>query len=89
MHYGKAYKKAKGKSRPGGSSGGGGSSKVNAGNTGKPFGKGRKVALHTDICWRCGKSRPALYYFNEHGDLVYANTHMVHVKETNWNKHLF
>ena len=27
-------------------------------------------------------------YFNEHGDPVYAHTHMVHVKETNWNKHL-
>ena len=29
-----------------------------------------------------------LDYFNEHGDPVYAHTHMVHVKETNWNKHL-
>ena len=27
-------------------------------------------------------------YFNEHGDPVYAHTHMVDVKETNWNKHL-
>ena len=27
-------------------------------------------------------------YFNEHGDPVYVHTHMVHVKETNWNKHL-
>ena len=27
-------------------------------------------------------------YFNEHGDPVYAHTHMVRVKETNWNKHL-
>ena len=27
-------------------------------------------------------------YFNEHGDPVYAHTHMVHVKETNRNKHL-
>ena len=27
-------------------------------------------------------------YFNEHGDPVYAHTHMVHVKETNQNKHL-
>ena len=29
-----------------------------------------------------------LDYFNEHGDPVYAHTHMVHVKETNQNKHL-
>ena len=27
-------------------------------------------------------------YFSEHGDPVYAHTQMVHVKETNWNKHL-
>ena len=27
-------------------------------------------------------------YFNEHRDPVYAHTHMVHVKETNRNKHL-
>ena len=29
-----------------------------------------------------------LDYFNEHGYPVYVYTHMVHVKETNWNKHL-
>ena len=29
-----------------------------------------------------------LDYFNEHGDPVYAHTNMVHVKETNWKKHL-
>ena len=29
-----------------------------------------------------------LDYFSEHGDPVYAHAHMVHVKETNWNKHL-
>ena len=29
-----------------------------------------------------------LDYFNEHGDPVYVYTHMVHVKETNQNKHL-
>ena len=27
-------------------------------------------------------------YFNEHGDHVYAHIHMVHIKETNQNKHL-
>ena len=34
-----------------------GGSRVNAGNTGKPSGKGKKVPLPTDICWRCGKGR--------------------------------
>ena len=29
-----------------------------------------------------------LDYFNEHGDPVYAHTHMVQVKEINWKKHL-
>ena len=46
MHYGKASKKSKGKSRPSGSSGsssGGGGSRVNAGNPVKPHGKSRKV----------------------------------------------
>ena len=61
VQYGKGSKKSKGKSRPSGSSGsgsgGGGGSSVNAGNPSKPSGKGRKVPLPTDICWRCGKGR--------------------------------
>ena len=133
VHYGKGPKKGKSKPRPSGSSGssGGSGSRVNTGNTGKPSGKGKKVPLPTDICWRCGKGRhqkgqpckaveamrrncgtkghyekvcmkksthlvnvPGTStdsepdYFNEHGDPMYAHTHMVLVKETNWNKHL-
>ena len=131
VHYGNGSKKGKGKPRPSGSSGsssGGSCSRVNAGNTGKPSGKSRKVPLPTDVCWRCRhqKDQPCKAveavcrscgtkgdyekvcmkkstnlvnvpgtstnsdpdYFNEHGDPVYAHTHMVHVKETNWNKHL-
>ena len=49
VHYGKGSNKGKSKLRP---SGGGGSSggRVNAGNTGKPSGKGKKAPLPTDIC---------------------------------------
>ena len=60
VHYGKASKKSKGKSRPSGGSGsssGGSGSRVNAGNPAKPHGKSRKVPLPNDICWRCGKGR--------------------------------
>ena len=60
VHYGKGSKKGMSKPRPSGSSGssgGGSGSRVNAGNTGKPSGKGKKVPLPTDICWRCGKGR--------------------------------
>ena len=130
VHNGKGSKKGKSKPRHSGGSGGSGS-RVNAGNTGKPSGKGEKVSLPNDICWRCGKGRHPkgqpckaveavcrscgtkghyekvcmkksthlvkvpwtstdsdLDYFNEHGDPVYTHTHMVHVKETNRNKHL-
>ena len=123
VHYGEGSKKGKSKPRPSGGSSG---SRVNPGNTGKPSGKGKKVPLPTDICWRCGKGghqkgQPCkaveavcrncgtkghyekvrmkksthlvnvpgtstdseLDYFNEHGDPVYAHTHIVHVKETN------
>ena len=51
---GRESKKGKSKPRPSGGSSG---SRVNAGNTGKPSGKGKKVPLPTDICWRCGKGR--------------------------------
>ena len=131
VHYGKGSKKSKGKSRPSCSSGSGSGSSVNTGKPSKLSGKGRKVPLPTDICWRCGKGRhqkghpckaveavcgscgtkghyenvcmkksthlvnvPATstnsepVYFNEHGDPVHTNTHIIHVKETNWNKHL-
>ena len=60
VHYGKGSKKVKSKPRPsgsGGSSSGGSGSRVNAGNMGKPSGKGKKVPLPTDICWRCVKAR--------------------------------
>ena len=134
VQYGRGTKKGKTKPRPSGSSGSSSSSgggRVNTGNARKPSGKGRKVPLPIDICWRCGKGRhqkghqwkavgvvcrgygtnghyekvcmkksthlvnvPGTPtnsdpdYFNEHEDPVYANAHMVHVKETNWNKHL-
>ena len=58
VHYGKGSKKGKSKPRPSGSSGsgsGGSGSRVNTGNTGNPPGKGKKVPLPTDICWRCEK----------------------------------
>ena len=35
-----------------------------------------------------GTSTDSEPYFSEHGYPVYAHTHMVHVKETNQNKHL-
>ena len=60
VHYGKGSQKGKSKPRPSGGSGrssGGSGSRVNAGNTGNPSGKGKKVPLPTDICWRCGKGR--------------------------------
>ena len=60
VHYGKGSKKGKSKPRSRGGSGsssGSGGSRVNAGNTGKPSGKGKKVPLPTDICLRCGKGR--------------------------------
>ena len=50
VQYGKGTKKSKPKSRSSGSS-------VNTRKSSKPTGKGRKVPLPTDICWRCGKSR--------------------------------
>ena len=56
VQYGKGNKKSNPKPRPSGSSGSGGSS-VNARKPSKLTGKGSKVPLPTDICWRCGKSR--------------------------------
>ena len=38
-------------------SGGSGGSSGNAGNPSKHGGKGKKVPIPTDICWRCGKGR--------------------------------
>ena len=55
VQYGKGTKKSKPKPRPSGSSGGG--SNVNTRKSSKLTGKGRKVPLPTDMCWRCGKSR--------------------------------
>ena len=60
VQYGKGSKgRNKPKTRSSGSSfgSGGGSSSVNARKPHKLTGKGRKVPLPTDICWRCGKSR--------------------------------
>ena len=60
VHYGKGSKKGKSKPRPSGGSGsssGGSGNRVNAGNMRKPSGKGKKIPLPTDICWRCGKGR--------------------------------
>ena len=56
IQYGKGTKKSKPKPRSSGGSGGSGSS-VNARKLPKLTGKGRKVPLPNDICWRCGKSR--------------------------------
>ena len=53
IQQGKGFKKGKAKSSEKGSKSGSGSS-------GKPYrssGKGRKVPLPIDICWRCGKGR--------------------------------
>ena len=57
--YGKSSKK---RSKPGKfqqhtASGSSGGSSGNAGNLSKHGGKGKKVPLPTDICWRCGKGR--------------------------------
>ena len=59
VQYGKSSKK---KSKPGKfqqhtASGSSGGSSGNAGNPSKHGGKGKKVPLPTDICWRCGKGR--------------------------------
>ena len=56
VQYEIGTKKSKPKPRPSGNCCGGGSS-VNARKPSKPTGKGRKVPLPTDICWRYGKSR--------------------------------
>ena len=62
VQYGKGSK-AKSKPKPKPSGGNGSSSiggRVNVGNHSKPsklIGKGRKVPLPSDICWRCGKSQ--------------------------------
>ena len=54
VHYGKGSKRGKPKSSGKGlTSGGSGSSWKPS----KPSGKGRKVPLPTDICWRCGEGR--------------------------------
>ena len=55
VQYGKGSKRGKPKS-----SGKGSISGSSGGSSGKPFkpsGKGRKVPLPTNICWRCGKGR--------------------------------
>ena len=50
--YGKGSKRGKAKSSGKGSTSGGSS-----GKSSKPSGKGRKVPLPIDTCWRCGKGR--------------------------------
>ena len=55
IQYGKGSKKGKAKSSGKGSANSGGSG--SAGKPSKPSGKGKKVPLPTDICWRCGKGR--------------------------------
>ena len=52
VQYGKGSMRGKSKSSGKGSTSGGSSGKPS-----KPSGKGRKVPLPTDICWRCGKGR--------------------------------
>ena len=52
VQYGQGSKKTRAKSSGKGSTSGGSSGKPS-----KPSGKGRKVPLPTDICWRCGKGR--------------------------------
>ena len=58
VQYGESSKSKKSKpgkfQQPTVNSSSGGSS-GNAGNPSKSSGKGKKVPLHTDICWRCGK----------------------------------
>ena len=59
VQYGKGSKKGKSKSSGSKSSANSGSS-GNSSSTGNPSkcgGKGKKVPLPTDICWRCGKGR--------------------------------
>ena len=63
VQYGKNKKKKLGKFQHSTSGSSGGSS-GNAGKPSKHGGKGKKVPLPTDICWRCGKrqtlERPGL-----------------------------
>ena len=49
VHYGKGSKKERANQDP--------VAAVAAVNAGKPSGKGKKVPLPTNICWRCGKGR--------------------------------
>ena len=60
VQYGKGSKKGKlkssGKVHSSANSGGSGNS-GGTGNPSKSSGKGKKVPLPTDICWRCGKGR--------------------------------
>ena len=56
VQYGKGSKKGKSKSSGSKNSGGSGNS-GSAGGPPKSSGKGKKVPLPTDICWRCGKGR--------------------------------
>ena len=56
VQYGKGSKKGKLKSSGSKNSGGSGNS-GSAGGPPKSSGKGMKVPLPTDICWRCGKGR--------------------------------
>ena len=56
MQYGKVSKKGKSKGKSSATSGGSGSC-GSTGNPSKSNGKGKKVPLPTDICWRCGKGR--------------------------------
>ena len=56
VQYGKGSKKGKSKGKSSTNSGGSGNS-GSTGNPSKSGGKGRKVPLPTDICWRCGKGR--------------------------------
>ena len=56
IQYGQGSKKGKAKGKGSANSGSSGGSR-NSGSTGKPSGKGKKVPLPTDICWRCDKGR--------------------------------
>ena len=55
IQYGKGSKKGKAKSSGRGSTSAGGSGSSR--NPSISSGKGKKVPLPTDICWRCGKGR--------------------------------
>ena len=60
VQYGKGSKKGKLKSSGKFHSSANSGSSGNSGSTGNPSkssGKGKKVPLPTDICWRCGKGR--------------------------------